>query len=623
MRPHRAQVEPRRGLHGVGVQHGAGSQSPHEGADRGEVGDRADLVVDGHHADDGHVRRRALRSSAARSTRPAASTATTVPPESLDGMQHGVVLGGRADGPSAAPRATDAGDRGVVGLGAAPGEHDLAGPAADDRGDDVAGLVDGPPGVAGEAVRTTRVGEALGEERQHRGDGVLAHRRRRRVVEVDQPVHGASTLTVLVARVVVWAERRARRANAEPGVEPPGGGLHPAVLRRRVRRRLRRVVRRADRRRGQSADVIVELARAVAGERRPRVLELADRNRATGHPDRRPRRRRRRHRHQPRHARPARCPRSRAHRHRRARRHGRRPARRAVRRRPRRLQLAVQPGDRGAPAGVLRRRRRRASRRAARSSSRRSCPRIRPVRGPSSPCARCRRARWCCRSPSTIPSSSGRSATSSRSSTATGCGCVRGPSATRRRASSTPRRRRRLRRRRSLGGLRPPPVRGHQSEARDGVRAEQVTLRNWAVRFAPDPTPRAYPELHCEPVASQPSHRAVGHDRGRAGEATERLRASGTGDRWRCRRDRAPSARDTKIRTCRALDTVEDEAGGWRMRVIPNLYPAFDGTRRVRRPPPRTGARHRRGQRHPRGVRLHARTTTAGSTSSTTRAPPS
>jgi UDPglucose--hexose-1-phosphate uridylyltransferase len=26
------------------------------------------------------------------------------------------------------------------------------------------------------------------------------------------------------------------------------------------------------------------------------------------------------------------------------------------------------------------------------------------------------------------------------------------------------------------------------------------------------------------------------------------------------------------------LDTVEDDAGGWRMRVIPNLYPAFDGT---------------------------------------------
>jgi len=26
------------------------------------------------------------------------------------------------------------------------------------------------------------------------------------------------------------------------------------------------------------------------------------------------------------------------------------------------------------------------------------------------------------------------------------------------------------------------------------------------------------------------------------------------------------------------LDTVEDGAGGWRMRVIPNLYPAFDGT---------------------------------------------
>ena len=116
------------------------------------------------------------------------------PAEPLDRVQHGVVLGGRADGATAATTAPadGTGDRRVVGLGAAPREHDLARPAADDVGDDVARLVDGPPGVTGEAVRTTRVGEALGEERQHRRDGVLAHRRRRRVVEVDRPVHPGS-----------------------------------------------------------------------------------------------------------------------------------------------------------------------------------------------------------------------------------------------------------------------------------------------------------------------------------------------------------------------------------------------------------------------------------------------
>ncbi len=107
----------------------------------------------------------------------------------LDGVQHGVVLDGRAHG-SAAPTGDRAGDRRVVGLGAAPGEHDLARTAPDHPGDDVAGLVDGAPGIAGEAVRTARVGEALGEERQHRLDRLGAHRRGGRVVEVDQAVHG-------------------------------------------------------------------------------------------------------------------------------------------------------------------------------------------------------------------------------------------------------------------------------------------------------------------------------------------------------------------------------------------------------------------------------------------------
>ena len=55
-----------------------------------------------------------------------------------------------------------------------------------------------------------------------------------------------------------------------------------------------------------------------------------------------------------------------------------------------------------------------------------------------------------------------------------------------------------------------------------------------------------------------------------------------------------------------ALETV-DEGGSWRMRVVPNLYPAFDGDDPLRRPPPRPGARDGRGQRHPRGVRVHAR----------------
>ena len=58
-----------------------------------------------------------------------------------------------------------------------------------------------------------------------------------------------------------------------------------------------------------------------------------------------------------------------------------------------------------------------------------------------------------------------------------------------------------------------------------------------------------------------------------------------------------------------ALETFDD-SGEWQMRVVPNLYPAFAGRRWVRRPPRRPRARDGRGHRHPRGVRLHAATTT-------------
>ena len=167
----------------------SGARRATSGAHGGEVGDRADLVVDGHHADDRARRRRARASSASRSTRPAASTATTVPPTRSTACSTAwcSVAGHTARPPRRATAPA------IAALSASvphpvnttsPGRQPMT------RGDDVARLVDGPPGVAGEAVRAARVGEALGEERQHRRDGVLAHRRRRRVVEVDQPVHG-------------------------------------------------------------------------------------------------------------------------------------------------------------------------------------------------------------------------------------------------------------------------------------------------------------------------------------------------------------------------------------------------------------------------------------------------
>ncbi len=94
------------------------------------------------------------------------------PVQALDGVQHRVVLGGRAHRPpTASPHG--AGDRRVVGLRAAPREHDLARAAADRVGDAVVGFVHRPASITCEAVGAARVGEALREEREHGVDGVL------------------------------------------------------------------------------------------------------------------------------------------------------------------------------------------------------------------------------------------------------------------------------------------------------------------------------------------------------------------------------------------------------------------------------------------------------------------
>jgi hypothetical protein len=112
-----------------------------------------------------------------------------------------VVLARRAER-HAAVAPDGAGDRGVVALGAPAREDDLARQATDDGGDLIAGVVDGAARLAGEAMRTARVGEAIGEERQHRLDGDLTHRRGRRMVEVDQPVlhHAKATADRAVSR---------------------------------------------------------------------------------------------------------------------------------------------------------------------------------------------------------------------------------------------------------------------------------------------------------------------------------------------------------------------------------------------------------------------------------------
>jgi SAM-dependent methyltransferase len=105
-------------------------------------------------------------------------------------MQNGVVLD-RGTQRQAATPIEGAEDRRVVGLGAAAGEDHLTRPTAEHVGDIVASLVDRLANLAGEAMRTRRVGELLSQEWQHRRDRVGTHRCRRRVIEIGVAViHG-------------------------------------------------------------------------------------------------------------------------------------------------------------------------------------------------------------------------------------------------------------------------------------------------------------------------------------------------------------------------------------------------------------------------------------------------
>ena len=96
VRRDRAQVEPARRLNRVGVQHRVAARARDDRGDLGEVGDRADLVVDRHHAD-----HRDGSSSSAVCERVEIDSTSGVdaddrPPSRLDGVQHGVVLDRRA-----------------------------------------------------------------------------------------------------------------------------------------------------------------------------------------------------------------------------------------------------------------------------------------------------------------------------------------------------------------------------------------------------------------------------------------------------------------------------------------------------------------------------------------------
>ncbi len=178
----------RRSLNGVGVQHGLRSCSSQQCGDLGEIRDRADLVVDRHHADERYVVERVGQRVEVDPTHIVDTDHATV--TGLDGVQHGVMLdsGAQRDTTRAVEGAED---RRVVGFGATTREDHFAGPATDHVGDVVACLVDRLADLPGEAVRPRRIRELLGEERQHCLDRVGTHRRRCRMIEVGVAVvHG-------------------------------------------------------------------------------------------------------------------------------------------------------------------------------------------------------------------------------------------------------------------------------------------------------------------------------------------------------------------------------------------------------------------------------------------------
>ena len=158
-------------------------QLANEPGDGGEIGDRADLVVDRHHADDRDIGPE-RRGEIVEVDLPAGVDAHDAAAEMLDDVEHGVVLGRGTHRRAAIAQRPD--DGGVVALGATSGEHDFAGQHAECGGNAIAGLVDGAASVAGEPMRTARVGEPHVEERQHRGDRLRAHGRRRGVVEIGE-----------------------------------------------------------------------------------------------------------------------------------------------------------------------------------------------------------------------------------------------------------------------------------------------------------------------------------------------------------------------------------------------------------------------------------------------------
>ncbi len=230
----RGRVQPRDGLHGVGVEDGAGRPLPHHGRHRVEGLDGAELVVDGHHRHQDDVGRARLGQGvevdeAPRVARDLAEFGPGAGGEGPARLEDGVVLEGRAHhraggagGPSGGRRVPSPLDGEVVGLGATRRQDDVARPGPEQLGDAVAGVVEGGPDPARLGVGAGRVGEPFGQERQHRLQGLGPQRRGGGVVEVGAPTGppGVRRHTCPVTRTAVGPSGDPDRLHVAEFVEP-------------------------------------------------------------------------------------------------------------------------------------------------------------------------------------------------------------------------------------------------------------------------------------------------------------------------------------------------------------------------------------------------------------------
>ena len=113
----------------------------------------------------------------------------------LEGVEHGVVLGGAGDEVFAARSvaAGEAEDGEVIRFGAAAGEDDLVRAAAEERGELVAGIVERGAGLASGGVDGGGVAVVLLQVGAHGGEHLGGEGCGRVVVEVDHQIIQSST----------------------------------------------------------------------------------------------------------------------------------------------------------------------------------------------------------------------------------------------------------------------------------------------------------------------------------------------------------------------------------------------------------------------------------------------